>query len=247
MVPSVLAAAVPMMVVEAVFGPDVNTGGWERATYVFPFLQVPDRLRPAVRGRAAPLPPAALVVACAATGALLAWAGALSGSAAGLTGVPAGWSALQGLAGWAWTAAIMGFAGSVAARRGGRPPNTPAPPLAAPRPRWLRAARYANEAVLPFYLLHEPVIVAAPRGSSSAARAGPRQVRGAGYRVLRRDPRPVRGAGPAVPRHPAPIRHEAPHQARDPAPGSASDRRGHGSVASGWRSTPAASSRGPRR
>lgn len=32
---------------------------------------------------------------------------------------------------------------------------------AAPRPRWLRAARYVNEAVLPFYLLHEPVIVAA--------------------------------------------------------------------------------------
>ena len=34
----VLAAAVPMMVVEAVFGPDVNTGGWERVVYVFPFL-----------------------------------------------------------------------------------------------------------------------------------------------------------------------------------------------------------------
>ena len=34
-------------------------------------------------------------------------------------------------------------------------------PPAAPRPRWRRAARYANEAVLPFYLLHEPVIVAA--------------------------------------------------------------------------------------
>jgi hypothetical protein len=55
----------------------------------------------------------------------------------------------------------MGFAGSVAARRADRPPATLAPPLAAPRPRWLRAARYANEAVLPFYLLHEPVIVAA--------------------------------------------------------------------------------------
>jgi len=27
-------------------------------------------------------------------------------------------------------------------------------------PRWRRAARYANQAVLPFYLLHEPVIVA---------------------------------------------------------------------------------------
>ena len=29
------------------------------------------------------------------------------------------------------------------------------------KPRWRRATRYGNEAVLPFYLLHEPVIVAA--------------------------------------------------------------------------------------
>ena len=68
--------------------------------------------------------------------------------------------ALQGLAGWAWIAAIMGFAGSLATRRGSPPPVTPARPLAVPGPRWHRAVRYANEAVLPFYLLHEPVIVA---------------------------------------------------------------------------------------
>ena len=30
-----------------------------------------------------------------------------------------------------------------------------------PEPLWRRVARYGNEAVLPFYLLHEPVIVAA--------------------------------------------------------------------------------------
>ena len=30
-------AAVPVMVTEAVFGPDVNTGGWERLAYAFPF------------------------------------------------------------------------------------------------------------------------------------------------------------------------------------------------------------------
>jgi len=104
----------------------------------------------------------ALAVACAATGALVAWAGALSRSGGSLgADVPPGWSALQGLAGSAWIAAIMGFARSQAARRGGRPPMTPAPPPAAPRPAWRHAARYANDAVLPFYLLHEPVIVAA--------------------------------------------------------------------------------------
>jgi glucan biosynthesis protein C len=158
----VLAAAIPMMAVEAVFGPDVNTGGWERTVYLFPFLYgfliaSDPRLEDALRRSRWP----AVAVACAATGALVTWAGALGGSGAGLSAVPAGWSALQGLAGWAWIAAIMGFAGSVSARRGGRLPATPASPLAAPRPGWRRAARYANEAVLPFYLLHEPVIVAA--------------------------------------------------------------------------------------
>ena len=69
-----------------------------------------------------------------------------------------GWSALQGLAGWAWLAAIVGFAAAFAARRR----TGPAPPRPAParQPRWHRAAGYANQAVLPFYLLHEPVIVA---------------------------------------------------------------------------------------
>lgn len=159
----VLAAAIPMMGVEAVFGPDANTGGWERLAYVFPFLYgfliaCDPRFETALRRFRRP----ALAVACAATGALVVWAGAINASGTGLgPGVPPGWSALQGLAGWAWIVAIMGFAGSVAARRGSRPPVKPAPPLAVPRLGWRRAARYANEAVLPFYLLHEPVIVAA--------------------------------------------------------------------------------------
>ena len=62
-----------------------------------------------------------LAVACAATGALAASAAALTGPGAGLSArAPPGWSALQGLAGWAWIAALLGFAGSAAARRGGR-------------------------------------------------------------------------------------------------------------------------------
>ena len=77
----VLAAAVPMMAVEAVFGPDVNTGGWERVVYVFPFLYgfliaSDSRLEAALRRARWP----ALAAGCAAAGALVAWAGALSGS-----------------------------------------------------------------------------------------------------------------------------------------------------------------------
>jgi peptidoglycan/LPS O-acetylase OafA/YrhL len=149
------------MAVEAVFGPDVNTGGWERTAYVFPFLYgfliaSDPRFEAALRRSRWP----ALAVAFAATAALVIWAGALGGSGAGLGGVPAGWSALQGLAGWAWVATIMGFARSLTARhrRGKSTGESRAPAIGG---RLSRAARYTNEAVLPFYLLHEPVIVAA--------------------------------------------------------------------------------------
>jgi peptidoglycan/LPS O-acetylase OafA/YrhL len=54
----------------------------------------------------------------------------------------------------------MGFARSLAARH--RPKPGTGTNGASVTGAWLsRAARYANEAVLPFYLLHEPVIVAA--------------------------------------------------------------------------------------
>jgi peptidoglycan/LPS O-acetylase OafA/YrhL len=156
----VLAAAIPLMAVEAVFGPDVNTGGWERTAYVFPFLYgfliaSDRRFETALRRSRWP----ALAVACAASAALVIWAGALGGPGAGLNGVPAGWSALQGLAGWTWIAAIMGFARSLAARRHPAPRTGPAR-TGVTGGRLSGAARYANEAVLPFYLLHEPVIVA---------------------------------------------------------------------------------------
>jgi len=158
----VWAAAIPMMAVEAAFGPDVNTGGWERAVYVFPFsygfmIAADPRLEDALRRSRWPT----LAVACGATGALVSGAGALSQPGSGLgASVPPGWSALQGLAGWAWIAAIAGSAGSITARPRHRQ-NTANRPPAAPEPLWQRAARYGNEAVLPFYLLHEPVIVAA--------------------------------------------------------------------------------------
>ena len=74
----VLAAAIPLMAGEAAFGPDVNTGGWERVVYVFPFsygflIACDSRLENVLRRSRWP----ALAVACAATGPLVSWAGAL--------------------------------------------------------------------------------------------------------------------------------------------------------------------------
>jgi peptidoglycan/LPS O-acetylase OafA/YrhL len=155
------AAAVPVMVTEAVFGPDVNTGGWERTAYVFPFLYGfliagDARFESALARARWP----ALATGVAATVGLLAWASALNAAGTGvMTGATPGWAALQGLAGWAWLVALLGFGAAVTARR--RKPGTGEPrPAAAREPRWRPAARYANQAVLPFYLLHEPVIVA---------------------------------------------------------------------------------------
>jgi glucan biosynthesis protein C len=151
------------MVVEATLGPDVNTGGWERLVYLFPllygYLVASDRRFEAALQRARMT---ALAGALVATVVLAVWAGALGESGVDVgNGVAPGLSALQGLAGWLWIVSILGFAGSLIARRPRPSPTTADPPAARPQPRWHRASRYANEAVLPFYVLHEPVIVAA--------------------------------------------------------------------------------------
>jgi len=151
------AAAVPLIVTEAVFGPDGNTGGWERLAYLFPFLYgfliaSDARFESALSRARWP----ALATAVAATVGLLGWAVAAGPGV--MSGAEPGWSVLQGLAGWTWLAAIAGFAAAFTARR--QTSMATPRPAPAPEPRWQRAADYANQAVLPFYLLHEPVIVA---------------------------------------------------------------------------------------
>ena len=151
-------AAVPVIVTEAAFGPDGSTGGWERLAYVFPFaygflIASDDRFESALSRVRWP----AAAVAAAGTVGLLGWAVAAGPGV--VSGAGQGWSALQGLAGWAWLAAIVGFAAAFTARR--RQAGTATPrPARAREPRWQRAAGYANQAVLPFYVLHEPIIVA---------------------------------------------------------------------------------------
>jgi len=152
-------AAVPVIVTEAVFGPDGSTGGWERLAYVFPFaygflIASDARFESALSRARWP----ALAVAVAATVGLLGWAAAAGPGV--VSGTAPGWSALQALAGWAWLAAIAGFAAAFTAPRRQAGTVTPRPAPARQR-RWQHAAGYANQAVLPFYLLHEPVIVAA--------------------------------------------------------------------------------------
>jgi hypothetical protein len=155
-------AAVPIMLVEAVLGPDVDTGGWERLAYLFFLLYgyviASDARFEGVLRRARRF---GLALALVATVALLIWVAALSDSTAFQNGGVPGLSTLQALAGWLWIVAILGFARSFVAGRSGRPATRLGSQLAGSERRAQRTARYANEAVLPFYVLHEPVIVAA--------------------------------------------------------------------------------------
>jgi peptidoglycan/LPS O-acetylase OafA/YrhL len=157
-----LVAAVPVMAVEASLGPDRNTGGWERLTYVvfflYGYLLASDRRFEQTVRR---LRWWALGCAVLASVLLAVAAKILDPSEADVvSGISPPVSAAQGLAGWLWTAAILGFAGTVTARLAtARPAGSPAGSPAT-TPRWRRVAHYGNEAVLPFYLLHEPVIVA---------------------------------------------------------------------------------------
>ena len=160
--PALLVAAVPVMAVEAALGPDKNTGGWERLTYavffLYGYLLASDRRFEQTLRR---LRWWALGCAVLASVVLAVAAKLVDPSGADpVSGVTPPLSATQGLAGWMWTAAILGVAGTVAARftaprpagnSGGSPASTS---------RWRRIAHYGNEAVLPFYVLHEPVIVA---------------------------------------------------------------------------------------
>jgi hypothetical protein len=141
---------------EAVFGANDNTGSWDRLPYLFfllyGFLLALDPRFEAALRRGRRL---ALALALPASLVLIFWAGALTASGVELMeGGQTGWSAPQALTGWLWIVAILGSAASVMGRRR-QIPSKPGPA----RARRSRLARYANEAVLPFYLLHETVIV----------------------------------------------------------------------------------------
>jgi glucans biosynthesis protein C len=66
---------------------------------------------------------------------------------------------LKSVDGWLWVVAIVGLARSQLQRRRSSPAQLPPQP-AARRGVLRRLGAYANEAVLPFYVLHETVIVA---------------------------------------------------------------------------------------
>jgi hypothetical protein len=156
----VLVPVVPIAAVELTLGSEVGLGGWHRASYAVFFLcgyllAADPRIAGAFQRHWRPAAAAGLVLFLAA-GAVHFLAGPAVDPLTAMDPSSLVLRLLKSLAGWLWVMAIIGAARARFAHRGS-PAPAPAPPG---RPALLaRLGPYANEAVLPFYVLHETVIV----------------------------------------------------------------------------------------
>jgi hypothetical protein len=167
---AIFLLALPVAVIEAALGTE-ESGGWNRYAYIpfllYGFLLAADpRFGEAIRRHAR----AALIVGVPAMFILLGL-GFYVSEVAGRDPAVAydGWSVLwrfvKGIGAWAWIIAIMGAATSVVRQRARQPtpavPRQPSPDNPSDGTLSLRdrAIRYANQAVLPVYVLHQTVIV----------------------------------------------------------------------------------------
>jgi glucan biosynthesis protein C len=167
---AIFLLALPVAVIEVALGTE-ESGGWNRYAFIpfllYGFLVAADaRLGEAIRRHTR----AALLVGIPAMVVLLGLGFYIS-EVAGRDPAVAydGWSVLwrfvKGVGAWAWVITIMGAAMSMVGCR--QQPPAPAPPrqprLADPADGTptlpIRAIRYANQAVLPVYVLHQTVIV----------------------------------------------------------------------------------------
>ena len=154
------AAAIPLVVIEGLWGSERGLAGWNRYSYLvfilYGYVLATDRRfgralqrhrRPALIGA---------VITFAAVGAFLTGSERDVGALLVETDGPSiGFRALKALSGWLWVVAILGYAA-----RSQRPGGTQADARKSPSGRrWNGVVRYASEAVLPVYVLHQTVIV----------------------------------------------------------------------------------------
>ena len=151
----VLLPALAVAAAELALGSEPGRGAWNRGTYaLFLLAGYAAAADPGVAGalqrrwRSAAALGLALFLA---TGAAYAAAGAHADPFTAMDPPSLTFRLLKSLSGWLWVVAVLGFARARGRRR------SPAPARAG---RSRRLAAYANEAVLPFYVLHETVIVA---------------------------------------------------------------------------------------
>jgi glucans biosynthesis protein C len=154
----ILLPALAVAAVELALGSEVGRGGWGLGSYALFLLcgylvaadpRVGEALQRHWRLAAALGLPLFVAAGAAAFAAL----GAQVDPFTGMDPLSLAFRLLKGVDGWLWVVAILGFARA----RSGRPRPTRAVTAASGRAR--RLAAYANDAVLPFYVLHETVIV----------------------------------------------------------------------------------------
>jgi surface polysaccharide O-acyltransferase-like enzyme len=151
----VLLLAVPLVAVEVSLGSEVGQGGWHHGSYAlflaYGFLAAADqRIGQAFRRQWRPSIALAgmLFLAC---GAVFAAASAHGDPLTEMGPLAMVFRLLKSLDGLLWVVAILGFANS----RVARPRKSPTPGRANAR----RLGAYLNDAVLPFYVLHETAVV----------------------------------------------------------------------------------------
>jgi peptidoglycan/LPS O-acetylase OafA/YrhL len=159
-----LLPVLPLAAVEVLGGSEAGHGAWNDASYalflLYGFLAAADpRIGQAFRRRWR---------AAMALGGLLLVAGGAVFAVASADGDPLtamdlpamAFRLLKSAAGWAWVVAVLGLAAGRAARPGTPPGPAPVLTATAPVGPVRRLGASANDAVLAFYVLHEPVVVA---------------------------------------------------------------------------------------
>jgi hypothetical protein len=157
-----LLPALPLAVVEVALGSDTGHGGWNHGSYalflVYGFLAAADpRIGEALQRHWRRAATGGLLLFLA-TGAAYGAAEAGAEPFTGMDPLSMAFRLLKSVDGWLWVVALVGLARSQLQPRRSSPAQPP-PDRAGQVGRLRRLGAYANDAVLPFYVLHETVIV----------------------------------------------------------------------------------------
>jgi hypothetical protein len=155
----VVAAGLSFAVLDATFGGEEGLAGWSRYSYalfiLYGYLLATDRRF----GQALRRHRKSALILGIATFAVVGFLFALGSESEGVdvladyNAVSLGMRAVRGLSGWLWIVTILGFAG------GSGKDSRASPDTKAMSSALNRVSSYTSEAVLPFYVLHQTVIV----------------------------------------------------------------------------------------
>jgi hypothetical protein len=154
--------ALPIAAVEVALGGEVGQGGWNNGSYAlllaYGYLAAADpSIGEAFQRQWRPAAALGLLLFVTA-GAALAAADAHTEPFTDMDPLSMGFRLLKSVDGWLWVVAVVGLARSQLERRRSSPAQPP-PHRAGQVGLLRRMGAYANDAVLPFYVLHETVIV----------------------------------------------------------------------------------------